>query len=159
MSSSNGPGEGPGVTRGRLAPEPPGAERRRSQRILLNLEVDYGSEDTYLFAYITDMSAMGIFVRTNNPEAPGTMLNLRFTLPGDEDPLELEGKVMWVNSFRPGDFSNIHPGMGVRFVDMDQDQRRAMRRLVRTIAYLDEGEGPGRPWDGGNLHESDADES
>ena len=40
------------------------AERRRAPRVLLNLEVDYASEDNYLFAYITDISATGIFVRT-----------------------------------------------------------------------------------------------
>ena len=79
----------------------PGAERRQYQRILVDLEVDYRCEDTFLFAYITDLSALGIFVRTNNPEPAGTHLNLRFTLPGDERPLELEGEVIWINPFRP----------------------------------------------------------
>ena len=60
-----------------------GADRRQSQRILVDLEVDYQCEDTFLFAYITDMSAFGIFIRTNNPEPPGTHLNLRFKLPDD----------------------------------------------------------------------------
>ena len=54
------------------------AERRRAPRVLLNLEVDYASEDNYLFAYITDISATGIFVRTTAPEQPGTHLNLKF---------------------------------------------------------------------------------
>ena len=54
------------------------AERRRAPRILTDLKVDYGSEENYLFAYITDISATGIFVRTTTPEPPGTHLNLRF---------------------------------------------------------------------------------
>jgi len=120
------------------APDPKsGQDRRRAQRILINLEVDYHCEETFLFAYITDLSTLGIFVRTNNPEPPGTHLNLSFTLPGDQRQLDVEGEVIWINPFRPGDLSNLNPGMGVRFLDLEQEQRRALRRLIRTIAYLD----------------------
>jgi type IV pilus assembly protein PilZ len=114
-----------------------GKERRQAQRILINLEVDYHCEDTFLFAYITDLSTLGIFVRTNNPEPPGTHLNLSFTLPGEQRQLDVEGEVIWINPYRPGDLSNLNPGMGVRFLDLEQAQRRAIRRLIRTIAYLD----------------------
>ncbi len=120
-----------------------GADRRQSQRILIDLEVDYQCEDTFLFAYITDLSAIGIFIRTNNPEPPGVHLNLRFTLPGDEKPLELEGEVIWINPFRPGNFDNINPGMGVRFVEMSREIKAKLMRLVRKIAYLEgEAESP-----------------
>jgi uncharacterized protein (TIGR02266 family) len=112
-------------------------DRRRAQRILLDLEVDYKCEDTFLFAYITDLSVLGIFVRTNNPEQPGTLLNLRFTLPGDEEPLAVEGEVIWINPFRPGDFNNLNPGMGVQFVDLTREVRRRLMSLIRKIAYLE----------------------
>jgi PilZ domain len=58
-----------------------GAERRRAQRLLVDLEVDYQCEDNYLFAYISDISSTGIFVRTTTPHPPGTRLNLRFAPP------------------------------------------------------------------------------
>lgn len=114
-----------------------GTERREWQRVLVDLEVDYGNEDNYLFAYIRDISATGIFVRTNNPEQPGTHLNLRFTPPGAA-PLELEGEVIWVNAYRPGDTNNLHPGMGIRFLELTADQRRELATLVKTFAYLDD---------------------
>jgi type IV pilus assembly protein PilZ len=115
-----------------------GTDRRYSQRILIDLEVDYQCEDTFLFAYITDMSALGIFIRTNNPEPPDTHLNLRFTLPGDEKPLALEGEVIWINPYRPGSFDNINPGMGVRFVDLSEELKEKLLALVRKIAYLED---------------------
>src|SRR5687768_8436768 len=55
-------------------------DRRVAPRVLVDLEVDYASEENYLFAYITDISATGIFVWTTTPEAPGTRLNLRFSI-------------------------------------------------------------------------------
>ena len=112
-----------------------GLDRRQWERVLVDLEVDYRSDDTFLFAYITDISAMGIFVRTVTPEPPGTRLNLRFC-PAGMGVLECEGEVIWINPYRPGDRENINPGMGVRFVDLDYTQRDRLRQLVRTFAYL-----------------------
>ncbi len=116
--------------------ESSGAERRTSPRVLVDLEVDYRCEDTFLFAYITDMSAMGIFVRTNNPEPRGTELQLRFIPPGEAAPLTVEGRVAWLNPFRPGDVDHIHPGMGVELM-IDEPTKQRLIDLVRKIAYIE----------------------
>lgn len=114
-------------------------ERRAWERVLVDLEVDYGDAENFLFAYIRDISATGIFVRTNTPEDPGTRLNLRFTPPdGSAEPLELEGEVIWVNPYRPGKSDNLHPGMGIRFVDLEAEERHRLVEFVRTFAYLDD---------------------
>jgi type IV pilus assembly protein PilZ len=115
-----------------------GAERRGALRILVDLEVDYGDEDNFLFAYIRDISATGLFVRTNAPEEPGTQLNVRFTPEGDDDILELEGEVIWVNPYRPGHHDNLNPGMGIRFLDLTPEQRFRLVDFVRRFAYLDD---------------------
>lgn len=107
------------------------ADRRRAPRVFVDLEVDYASEENYLFAYITDISATGIFVRTTTPELPGTLLNLRFA-----SEIECEGEVIWVNPYRPGAPDNLHPGMGIRFVDIDDAMRAHLLELIRRFAYL-----------------------
>jgi type IV pilus assembly protein PilZ len=92
---------------------------------------------------------MGIFVRTNSPEPAGTRINLRFSPPGADAPLELEGVVIWINPYRPGDRENLNPGMGVRFENLTSEQRDQIKHLVRTFAYLsgddDEEEGGADP--------------
>ena len=112
-----------------------GDERRRAPRVLVDFEVDYTSEENYLFAYITDISATGIFVRTTMPEAQGTHLNLRF-LSERVGRIEVEGEVIWVNPYRPGTPDNLHPGMGIRFVSLDNELRDRLFELVRRFAYL-----------------------
>jgi type IV pilus assembly protein PilZ len=113
-----------------------GSERRQWERVLVDLEVDYGNEENYLFAYIRDISATGIFVRTNSPEPPGTRLNLRFTPPGAPDPFELEGEVIWINPYRPGHSDNLHPGMGIRFIGLTDEDRERLVEFIKTFAYL-----------------------
>jgi type IV pilus assembly protein PilZ len=111
------------------------SDRRIAPRVLVDLEVDYASEDNYLFAYITDISETGIFVRTTTPEAPGTNLNLRFRI--DDGPqIQVEGMVIWVNPFRPSNADNLHPGMGIRFVELDDELKDRLLELVRRFAYL-----------------------
>lgn len=114
-----------------------GHERRIHERVAVCLEVDYRCDDTFLFAYITDMSAMGIFIQTTSPKPPGTLLNLRFRLT-DGKRLDVDGKVIWVN--HPHGKDSINPGMGVQFVDLTAAQRDQILSLVRTFAYLSDDE-------------------
>jgi uncharacterized protein (TIGR02266 family) len=117
------------------------AERRRAPRLLVDLDVDYKSEDTYLFASSRDISETGIFLRTLEPLAPGTRLNLRFRPEDDlaieEDLFEVEGEVIWVNPYRPDALANLDPGMGVRFVALHAPVRQRLLELIRRIAYID----------------------
>lgn len=116
-------------------------ERRMARRVVVDLEVDYRNEHNFLFAYITDMSALGMFVRTHQPEEIGTRLNMRFSLERGETPISVEGEVMWINPFRPGNLHSTNPGMGVRFLNLDAQVRKKIITLVRELALLEEQSG------------------
>jgi type IV pilus assembly protein PilZ len=109
-------------------------ERRAHERFETSISVDYGSGDTFLFASLQNISAMGIFIRTEHPAAIGTGLDLRFHVD-DGEPLVLKGVVTWINPMRShGD--NPNPGMGVKFTDLTPERREQVVALVRTVAYL-----------------------
>jgi len=115
--------------------EASGAERREHQRFDTSIAVDYASGDTFLFAYLQNISEMGIFIRTDHPASIGTHLKLRFHADSEENPLTLDGVVTWINPLRAtGD--NLNPGMGVKFTELGPDKREAVVSLVRTVAYL-----------------------
>lgn len=118
-----------------------GQDRRQHERVIVSLQVDYRAADTFLFAYIADLSEMGIFIRTNAPHAPGTKLNLSFAPPG-QPRLDLEGRVIWVNPPLHNGEPGRNPGMGVQFVDLTVQQRDRLMHLVKTFAYLGEGDTP-----------------
>jgi type IV pilus assembly protein PilZ len=115
--------------------DPSGADRRIHQRFDTSIAVDYASGETFLFAYLQNISEMGIFIRTDHPAAIGTRLRLRFHADQEEHPLTLDGVVTWINPLRAsGD--NLNPGMGVRFQELSADKREQVVSLVRTVAYL-----------------------
>src|ERR1041384_5097717 len=110
-------------------------DRRQAPRVLVDFEVDYASEDNYLFAYITDISTTGIFVRTTTPEQPGTHLNLRLAEGGARRP-EIGAGGVWANPARPGPPDTGPPGVGVGFVTLDSESRARLFGLIRRFAYL-----------------------
>ncbi len=112
-----------------------GADRRSFPRIDVdNWEVDCNDGENFLYSYITNISEMGIFINTRRPPQRDRMVRLRFAVPGEE-PMELEGEVAWVNPFREGG-ENLNPGFGVRFTNLDAEQRERLVALVHSVASL-----------------------
>lgn len=119
------------------------AERRDSVRVPVSISVDYKHQETFLFAYATNLSVLGIFIQTNNPEPRGTKLTLEFKPNGFTEALRLAGEVAWVNIVKP-EARNGSPGMGIRFTALDPPTRVTLLNLVRRIAYVDPPERVGR---------------
>lgn len=117
-----------------------GSERREQARIEASIAVDYASGDTFLFAYLQNISTMGIFIRTDHPQAIGTKLRLRFHVD-EHEPLTLGGEVTWINPYKEAG-ENLNPGMGLRFIDLTPETREQVVALVRTVAYLKGDEKP-----------------
>jgi type IV pilus assembly protein PilZ len=117
------------------ASEPPPDEKRSAKRVEVMWSVDCETEDTFLYASITNISEMGIFVRTDEPLAVGAELQLSFTPRGDEPAFTMQGRVQWVNRVHVFG-ENLNPGMGVKFVSLSLEQRERLVATIHTIAYL-----------------------
>jgi type IV pilus assembly protein PilZ len=119
--------------------DPASLNRRRSNRVEVTWQVDCETEDTFLYAYITNISEMGIFVKTEKPLSVGTELVLRFAPESSEETFVLHGIVQWINPVRPlGE--NLNPGMGIRFQSLKPEERERIVEAVRTIAYVRQSE-------------------
>jgi len=112
-------------------------ERRSGERLDVLWSVDCETEDTFLYAAITNISEMGIFVRTTEPLAVGTSVTLRFAPLHESEPFALDGIVQWVNAVRLLE-DNPNPGMGIRFSRLTLPDRERIVEAIRTIAYLRE---------------------
>jgi type IV pilus assembly protein PilZ len=115
---------------------PPASEEKRAcERLEVGWSVDCETDQTFLYASITNISEMGIFVQTCEPLPVGTVITLRFAPADDSEPFVMRGRVQWVNELRPfGD--NPNPGMGVMFLDLGPEDRERLVSVIRTIAYL-----------------------
>jgi type IV pilus assembly protein PilZ len=125
--------------RGKRKP-PPGverrnADRRRGERILVDLKVEFQTDEMYLYTFIADLSTMGMFILSGNPYPTGTRLRLRFELPGEATPLEAEGEVRWILQPKAG--QKVTPGMGVAFTEVRPDLVERLSSLVKKVVYFE----------------------
>lgn len=97
--------------------------------------VDCVARDTLLYAAITNISELGIFVASREPFEEGTAIFLRFQSQEGEETFVLPGHVQWVNRDRALAPCR-NPGMGIQFVDPTPEDREGLVKLVRTIAYV-----------------------
>lgn len=111
-------------------PSEPSIDRRSEPRVTVDVHVDCRHEDTFLFAYITDVSTLGIFIRANHPHPPGTLLKVCFLLPGEQEALTLDGTVIWINPYDPTTEDRLQAGMGIRFDHLDEATRKQIATFV-----------------------------
>ncbi len=112
-------------------------EKRHDERKAMRTRMDYRNEGggDFLYEYTQNISEGGIFIETREPLPVGTTVEMRFQPPGTEDPVEVKGKVVWINPFRPDD-DNPNPGMGIQFSAVTDEEREIVAQVVKAIAYL-----------------------
>ena len=87
--------------------------------------------DGFITDWAVNISRGGIFINTRNPLAVGTTVRLIISLPDTAFPFDLSGRVMRVNEF--DNPANQVPGMGIEFVDVDEDKRARIERFVERL--------------------------
>jgi uncharacterized protein (TIGR02266 family) len=97
--------------------------------------VDYNAGGTPCCEYATTLGAGGLFIETEEPLAPGTLLSVRFRIPGGASLHHIEGRVTWQHHAEAAHAGDLRPsGMGVEFTDA-----RAAAALAHELEQLQEG--------------------
>jgi len=104
---------------------------RRANRLQHELLVAYRSMDGFITDWAVNISRGGMFINTRNPLAVGTTVRLIISLPDTAFPFDLTGRVTRVAEFNNP--SNQVPGMGIEFVDVDDEKRARIERFVERL--------------------------
>ena len=89
-------------------------ERRTDDRVHLRIWVEERVGETVYYQRTANISRSGLFIEGTIPHQPGTSVRLAFSLPGEDQVIEVEGVVVAS--------AEGQRGMGIRIVDMrDED--------------------------------------
>src|SRR6266536_4661174 len=88
--------------------------------VRLLLKLSYGTVDEFIASFASNMSRGGVFIRTREPKAIGTLLAFEFRLQGGQAVVKGQGIVRWVQPDSPGAHPPAASGMGVQFLDLDE---------------------------------------
>jgi uncharacterized protein (TIGR02266 family) len=107
-------------------------DRRATARYPARFAVRFGTVDEFKREYATNISAGGLFIRTEAPPEMNAVIVVDLELPGG-DPVE--GKAMVVHRVSAEDASrlDIEPGVGVQFVQGDDQFRERIDKFVAGL--------------------------
>jgi len=107
-------------------------ERRRQDRAPIELKVTYKRVNSFFADYTKNISRGGTFIATGRPLPMGTEFVFALEVPGLEEPLRLNGRVIWTT--RPEDATKANPaGMGIEFQYRDDEDRRGTEAVVERL--------------------------
>lgn len=105
-------------------------EPRKNSRALATLPVVYRYESKEISSNTFTISRDGLFIRDMNPVASGSQLELELFIPQQDKPLKAKAEVIYSVPYFVG-VNRIHvPGMAVRFVELAEEQKQVLDRLI-----------------------------
>ena len=111
-----------------------GSHERLSPRYEVTAFVDYAGGEVLLHHRIQNISMGGICIQSPSIEEVGSIVDLVVNFPDLGRSLALRGQVVWANRQPPMD-------MGIRYVEMDDSKRAALREYLDRVAADDSDEG------------------
>lgn len=104
---------------------------RSSKRLKAQLRVYYGLAPQQLLSeFSVDLSAGGLYVKTDFPLDVDEDLTLRLTLPGQQGIVSCKARVAWVNTKDHPRKPGLPAGMGIQFVDLSLQDMKSIRRFL-----------------------------
>lgn len=105
---------------------------RVEPRVQKSISLTYKDRQAFVNACTGNISARGLFVRTDNPIAAGESFLLNIQLPDLPDPLHIQSQVVW--NRRPGEEPEKGPaGMGIKFIDVNTREDLILRKYLQEI--------------------------
>ena len=102
--------------------------RQASPRVATTIKIAFQNSGAPVSSYIVNLSSDGIFIKTDTPEPVDSTLSLRFHLPGDLEPVNIKGRVVWIKKT-----ANSFPsGMGIQFTEMSPMHRERIQAFVES---------------------------
>jgi molecular chaperone DnaK len=125
-------------------------ENRRGPRVAIGLgvRISYGSAGPAIDRHTVNVSQGGVFVRTREPQPPGTPVHLDISLQGGAKVIRGTGVVVWATApSAPGEPPR-EPGMGIRFEVLDPASRAAVDEIVAAQGFAGAPGEPPPPYEG-----------
>jgi uncharacterized protein (TIGR02266 family) len=111
------------------------SERRDRVRCEVHIDIDVRGSAACATGVTRDLSVAGAFIVTEVELPVGDTIELKLHLPALPQPLRCAGEVRWSRS--SGDDSGEPAGLGVRFVTLDAEARRAIQSFLLEHAPLE----------------------
>ena len=116
-----------------------GINRRLARRFPVEFALEFSGEDHKVHeATVINLNLGGMFLAAERLFPADARLILSFTLPGFRSPLQLVGRVAWVNHPEWLKKNSLPCGMGVQFIELSGNARQVLQVFLDSLPTRDE---------------------
>jgi uncharacterized protein (TIGR02266 family) len=101
---------------------------RGEPRIPISIPVDCNVEGVTFRGNLLNLSATGLFLHTVQELQKGTLVNLKFHLPGYDITIDVNGLIVWSTDLSEED--SFFGGAGIQFLDIFSKEQEILRKFV-----------------------------
>lgn len=103
-------------------------KERNERRVSIGIQVDYKKDGKAISAFTKDISVNGMFIITRETMPVGNELDLSFSLPEIDSPMNVRGRV--VREIRDDQDGHYVGGMGINFVDLGNKDTDNLNQFI-----------------------------
>jgi uncharacterized protein (TIGR02266 family) len=120
---------------------------RKSKRAPISLKIRFKSAtvDEFIEQYCGDISGGGIFIKSQDPLPAGTLIKFEFRLKDNSPLIQGVGRVVWRRPVEEAEGAGLPPGMGIKFIKMDEMSRAVIDQAVKSKAPSGDDDNDGPP--------------
>ncbi len=107
---------------------PEKTSQRIDTRVPVSLPVDFTIGDVTRTGFLLNISSTGVFLHTKEELLPGSVLRLRFKLPGIDRLFDLKGIVKW--STGTGSDKTYFGGAGIMFTSVSEEDQKLIKKFI-----------------------------
>ncbi len=111
-------------------------DKRHSKRLDTKLTVKYGDVASFISDYALNISRGGMFITTKEPLKVGTTISIEFDIPDITVPIQVKGRVSWINAPQEIKGTNLIPGMGIEFQSLTDEEQKKLDNFIDKITLM-----------------------
>lgn len=107
------------------------AERRDGGRRRFEVAVGVATDHRLFVGLVSNISAGGLFISTEEQMSKGDKVEVRFSIPGTSHVFEKHATVCWIRPLEATGDSVSGAGAGVRFDDLSDEEQRLLNSFLQ----------------------------
>ena len=103
-------------------------DQRNAPRCETKIDILFKESGAFVRSYMLNVSNGGLFLKTEKPLAIDTAVTMLIRMPGQTEPMEIQGRVVWSN---PRGKNTAFPcGMGIQFTKIQPEHVRVIEDFI-----------------------------
>ena len=105
---------------------------RASSRVHYDIQIGVATDHRLFVGLVSDISAGGLFIATDEPLKRGDKVDVRFSIPGTPHVFHKKATVRWTRPVDADGESRTRAGAGVQFEDLSEEERKLLNAFLNV---------------------------